>query len=154
MKKLLIRIILCVLIKAMNIVYIKDENMKEIINNLDKDIEVNIKVAGTNICKKIEINNKEIKSIKKSSDKEKLIIEFKHINAAIQTVIGKTSIKNLYIEKMITVKGNLSDSVIMMEAVNLTEAYILPNFIINKIFDICPDRRVSRCKIIKGILVS
>lgn len=153
MKKLLIKIILCVLIKVMSVVYIKDEGMREIIKNLSTDIEINIKVLGTNICKKIDITNNEIKSVKKSNNKEKIIIEFKHINAAFNTVIGRTTIKNLYIDKMITVKGNLSDSVIMMEAVNLTEAYILPDFINKKIFEISPNRSMSRFNILKGLIV-
>lgn len=152
MKNSIIKIVLNILTKVMKVVFNKDKNMRELVDNLSYPIILNIKVLGTNINKiirisKIGINNKN-KEIYENID-----IVFKNIDTAYKVVTARKSMKQCYIDKMITAEGNVSDCVCIMEMVNLAENYLLPTRICKKILDSIPNLSVSKIKILLKVIL-
>lgn len=152
MKQFIIKLVLNILIKVIKIVFVKDENMRELVLNLSSPTLLNIKILGTEINKKIRISNKGINN-KNLEIYENIDIVFKNTDTAFSVVTARKSMKQCYIDKMITAKGNISDCVCIMEMVNLAENYILPKKICENILESTQQLSINKLKILLRVII-
>lgn len=89
----------------------------------------------------------------KVPDKVELAIHFKNIEAAFLVVTGQIGIAQAYGEHRFTLNGDIFITMPLVRALNLTEAYLFPEFMAKKLMKRMPDRSNNKFNIYMATLL-
>lgn len=120
-----------------------DSNAKETFNKLEDGFVLRILVAPDNasmILKKQGDNFVKIKAKELKDTKVDLDIVFKSVEGALPLVLGLSGVSQAYAENRFIMKGDIGDSMRVVDLINLTEAYLFPKFITSRFMDVIPKK--------------
>lgn len=95
------------------------------------------------VLKKGKKNFKSLCKRKAAKEKIDLDIQFKHLPATLPVVLGISGVTQAYAENRFVMKGEIGDSMMIVDIMNLTEAYLFPKFIVSRFMDKVPKRQKS-----------
>lgn len=145
---MLAKVVFGVLGRGMKGVFEIDPDMKVLVEGLPEDYIIKFAVEGTdaNMVFSKQLGVLKVYKAKDSPDKADLTVMFKNIATAVPVLVGKKSTAMAYAECDFILKGDIYYAMNAVEMVNLTEAYLLPSFIINKMHDKPLKRRRSKLR--------
>lgn len=134
---MLAKVVFGLLGRGMKGVFEIDPDMKVLVEGLPEDYIVKFAIEGTDVNMIFSKRSGVLKvyKAKDSPEKADLTVLFKNIATAVPVLIGKKSTAMAYAECDFVVKGDIFFAMNAVEMVNLTEAYLLPGFIVNKLHD-------------------
>ncbi len=126
MKKIVLKIILFFVYKAVKVLNGRDSVITKEIKNLPNNytIKISTTLSGlANIC--FQVQNEKIKRVKNSKNPD-LHIMFKNNNLAYQTLTGKVSMSQAYAQHFFVLFGNINIAMSITRIFERVEGYLLP----------------------------
>lgn len=153
MKLKIANLILCTLGKAISKLSVLDKSVKKEVETYEDNYIIQIKILPTaNNIKLKKQDGKFVLLKKQDVQKADLIINFKTISSAYDTLTGKISIHDAYCQNRLIVQGDIHLAMPLVRILYKVEAYLFPKFISKKILKTKPELTVSRLKVYASLL--
>lgn len=131
----MLKIILKLLIRAMNVGIKLDNNIKTDFECLPNNYIIKIKVNPTNTQVAFKYENGKIVGLKEENITPNLTVEFKDKKSATKCLLGLNSLASAFCEHRIKIYGNINNSMALTRIVNRLESYLFPKFMCDKLFN-------------------
>ncbi len=93
---------------------------------------------------KLTVSNGRLEYLDGDKNKADIVIAFKDLTGAWPVLIGQTSIAKSFAEHRILIYGDLSTAVALTRVIDISQAYLFPQFILKKYMRSLPLRQVPR----------
>ena len=127
MKRMILKAILWVLPRALNVLNRHDANVAEELAQLGENGCVRIKTGMTADAPQLTFVRRNGRIVKGSSDqKADLEITFKSESSAFMVFVGCMSLGQAYCGHRFVLRGNINETMCLMRAIEIAEGYLFP----------------------------
>lgn len=154
-KKFVVGTVFAVLGRGMKGVVKVDSKAKEYFDELKDGFVFRLCVLPSGPALVLKKENGHFVSVKKreaNNIKIDLDIQFKNLQVALPVVLGMAGVSQGYAENRFILKGEIADSMRIVDLINLTEAYLFPKFITKKFMDVIPKKQKSSLRVYLYVL--
>lgn len=146
MKKMIVSTVFAVLGRGMKGCVKIDPNAQKYLQELKDGFIFKLTVLPNGPCLAMKKVGNTLVKIKKKDlpiTKANLDIQFKNIDGVLPLVLGLSGVTQAYAENRFILKGEIGHSMVIVDIMNLTEAYLFPKFITGKFMDVFPSKSKS-----------
>ncbi len=154
-KKFVIKTVFSVLGRGMKGVVKVDSKAQEYFSELHDGFVFRLHVLPLGPSLVVKKNGNNFVKVKKKdlqNTKIDLDIQFKNTAVTMPIVLGMAGVPQAFAENRFILKGEIADSMKIVDIMNLTEAYLFPKFITSKFLDVIPKKQKGSLRVYAYVL--
>ena len=151
-KEKISRVVLFFLYRAIKVLAKEDSNIMREFISWENGLAVAIKCAQNGPALYVIKNGNKLTKVKKL-EKADIDITFKSLDAAFLVLTGQIGISRAYCEHRFMLTGDISNTMSLVRAIDITESYLFPSIMSKRILKALPKKERSSLAIYRKVIL-
>ena len=151
-KGIISKVVLFFLYRAIKILAKEDSNIRREFDSWENGLSVALKCSINGPDLYLIKNGSNLIKVKKL-EKADIIITFKSLDSAFLVITGQIGISRAYSEHRFMLTGNISKTMSLVRAIDITEAYLFPSIMTKRILKSLPKKERSTLTIYRKVIL-
>ena len=151
LKTLISKIVLFFLYRAIKVLSKEDSNIRKEFDSWENGLSVALMCSTNGPALYLIKNGNKLVKVKKL-EKADIIITFKSLDSAFLVLTGQIGISRAYSEHRFMLTGNISKTMSLVRAIDITEAYLFPSIMTKRILKALPKKERSSLSIYRKVI--
>ena len=151
-KGIISKVVLFFLYRAIKILAKEDSNIRREFDSWENGLSVALKCSINGPDLYLIKNGSKLIKVKKL-EKADIVITFKSLDSAFLVLTGQIGISRAYSEHRFMLTGNISKTMSLVRAIDITEAYLFPSIMTKRILKSLPKKERSTLTIYRKIIL-
>lgn len=151
LKSIISNIVLVFLYRAIKVLAKEDSNIRKEFESWENGLSVALKCSINGPSLYLIKNGNKLSKVKKLESAD-IIITFKSLDAAFLVLTGQIGISRAYSEHRFMLTGDISKTMSLVRAIDITEAYLFPSIMSKRILKALPKKERSSLTIYRKVI--
>ena len=151
LKSIVSNIVLFFLYRAIKVLAKEDSNIRKEFESWENGLSVALKCSINGPSLYLIKNGNKLSKVNKLESAD-IIITFKSIDAAFLVLTGQIGISRAYSEHRFMLTGDISKTMSLVRAIDITEAYLFPSIMSKRILKALPKKERSSLTIYRKVI--